>query len=117
MCAFRLPGRARPYQRYKRGEMNKTESKYADLLTLRKMAGEIHEWWYEVFTFKLADGCRFSPDFMIQLPDGTLELHETKGSYQRDDARVKAKIIAAQLPFKFIIMAYTKKLGWKKEEF
>jgi hypothetical protein len=59
-------------------------------------------------TFKLAADCRYTPDFMVFMCDGTIEFHETKG-FMREDARVKLYTAAAQWPyFKFVIV---KRLG------
>lgn len=93
------------------GTMNKTEARYADTLTLRKNAGEIEAFWYEAITFKLAPDTRYTPDFMVQLTDGTIELHEVKGFFE-DHAKVKVKVAAAMFPFAFkIVRAKAKKDG------
>lgn len=78
--------------------MNKTERARAIDLEAMKRNGQIVEWWYEKWTFKLADDTRYTPDFVIQKPDGSLEVEETKG-FWRDDAKVKIKVFAAQFPF------------------
>lgn len=98
-----MPGRiylrGRAPVRHVAGKMNKTEERYFQHLDLRKLAGEVAEWWFEGLTLKLANDCRFTPDFLVQLADGTLELHETKGSHMRDDALVKLKVAAVKFPF------------------
>jgi hypothetical protein len=82
-------------RRHKPGEMNKTEAKYADELQLRKLAGEILEWWFEDMTFVLADRCLYTPDFAVWHIDGSLELIDTKGGGPvADDALVKIKLAA-----------------------
>lgn len=86
--------------------MNKTEATYALHLDALKMAKEIHEWWFEKITLKLAPDTRLTVDFMIQKMDGTLELHDVKGSlfiYQ-DDAKVKMKTAAEMFPFRFAVV-------------
>jgi hypothetical protein len=93
------------------GTMNGLESKYAQVLEQRKRDGEIADWWYECYTFKLAKDTRFTPDFMVMLPDGVLEAHETKGFF-RDDAKVKIKVAAEKFPFVFrLVTAKAKKNG------
>lgn len=91
--------------------MNRTESSYALELEARKHAGEIAEWYYEAVTFKLGNVCRYTPDFLVVLPDGRLELHEVKGHW-RDDAKVKLRVAADKFPFTFkSVQARAKKDG------
>ncbi len=78
--------------------MNKTEAARALDLEAMKRAGQIVEWWYERWTFKLADDLRYTPDFVLQRPDGSLEVEEVKG-FWRDDARAKVKMFVAMFPF------------------
>lgn len=92
-------------KRHKPGVMNQTESLYAEQLYLRKLTGEVIEWWFEAFTFKLADDCRYTPDFAVLLADGTLEFVDTKGGGPIDPkSLVKIKVAAEKFPmFKFVI--------------
>lgn len=85
------------------GEMNKTEAKYAAVLDARVQAGEVAAWWYESITLKLAKNTRYTPDFMVMLPDGSLEFHEVKGGFVQEDAWIKSKIAAATFPFRLIV--------------
>lgn len=78
--------------------MNNTEKLRAIDLEAMKRAGQIVAWWYEKWTFKLADDLRYTPDFVIQKHDGTLEVEEVKG-FWRDDARAKMKMFVEQYPF------------------
>jgi len=84
-------------------DMNKTEAEYAAMLQARKTCGEILWWQYEAVTLKLADNTRYTPDFLVMLADGTLEIHETKGGFVREDGWVKLKIAAALFPFRFFL--------------
>lgn len=108
------------FTRHKSGEMNKTEAAYAaDVLERRKQAGEIADYWFERFTFKLADDCRYTPDFVVMLASGELECHETKG-FWADDAKVKIRVAASLFPFRFVaIQRQSKKDGgqWVYQEF
>ena len=83
-----------------RGAMNKTESRYAELLTVQKMAGEIVEWWFEPFSLRLSSNvqgselkpARYTPDFLVLLPDGETHVVDVKGSGLDDfagDVRLK----------------------------
>jgi hypothetical protein len=76
---------------------------------------QIAAWWYERFTFKLADDCRYTPDFVIQDLDGSLRAEETKG-FWRDDAKVKVRVFATMFPIP-IRALLLKKGVWTEEKF
>ena len=57
------------------GTPNKTEAEYNRLY----LGGRGR---YEAVTLKLAGGSRYTPDWMMVGADGTVELHEVKGSYR-----------------------------------
>lgn len=93
-------------------KMNHTEARYAVLLDQRLRAGAVRWFEYEPVTFRLGDDTRYTPDFMLQLADGTIELHEVKG-FWRDDARVKIKVAARLFPFfTFRVVKALKGGGW-----
>jgi hypothetical protein len=94
--------------------MNKTEKARAIELEALKRSGQIVGWWYEAVTFKLADDCRYTPDFLIQESDGSLRLEETKG-FWRDDAKVKTKVYASRFPLPLRVLVKSKS-GWDIEE-
>lgn len=102
------------------GKMNGLELAYAEnVLEPLKRAGEILEYWFERFTFKIADDCRYTPDFVVLFPDGLLQCRETKGVWE-DDALVKIKVAAEMFPFEFIAIQRLPKKeggGWKEREF
>jgi len=93
--------------------MNSTERAYSEFLELRKIAGNVSAWWFEAITLKLGPDCRLTMDFLVQLPDGIMELHDTKGRKKKtkkdgsvahgalieDDARVKLSVAAGMYPF------------------
>ena len=96
------------------GVMNKWERAYADDLDLRKWQ-EVKAWWFESVKFRLAEGCWYCPDFLVQFCDGRFEIHEVKGHW-RDDARVKAKVIAESFPFPlYIVKRGAGGTGWSVE--
>lgn len=116
----RPPARAARHQRHQPGEMNRLEAKYALELEYRKSANEIAAWWFERFKVKLAGKCFYTPDFLVQLADGTLELHEVKarwsnGQVGADDAKVKVKCVAEQFPFVVVVAVWDRKGGWTFE--
>jgi hypothetical protein len=97
----RPPAKARKHTRHRPGEMNKTENAYSNFLDIRQAAGEIHEWWFEMVKVRIAyDECWLTVDFMVQLPDGTIEFHDVKGGPTTDDAAVKEKVMADKFPFR-----------------
>lgn len=105
--------------RIKSGQMNKTETAYAQQLELRKRYGEIAWYRFEGIKLRLADNTFYTPDFAVMLSGGQMELHEVKG-YWTDDARVKTKVAAEQYPFRVIgVTKLPAKAGggWKVEEF
>lgn len=117
------PGRGRT--RHVAGEMNKTEGAYAAHLEARKRCGEILWFGFECWTFKLAKDTRYTPDFVVQLADGVLELHEVKGRkrgdgkyFAEDDAKVKVKVAAAVFPMFAVKVCWPDGAGgWNTEDF
>ena len=113
-----IRGRGRTVKRVS-GAMNGTEAAYAIYLDLCKERREILDYWFEAMTFKLADGCRYTPDFVVQMADGMIEVHEVKG-YWEDDALVKIKVAAEMFPFRFLaVQKIAQKAGggWAIREF
>lgn len=113
--------KARARQRHTPGQMNTYERAYAEqVLDPQKVAGEITAYWFERFTFKLADDCRYTPDFLVQLADGTLELREVKGFWE-EDAKVKVRVAGEMFPiFTFIAIQRVSKKdggGWQVRDF
>jgi hypothetical protein len=78
--------------------MNNTERARAFDLEAMKRNGLLANWWYEKWTFKLGNDLRYTPDFVVQKMDGSLEVEEVKG-FWRDDARAKIKMFVALYPF------------------
>jgi hypothetical protein len=122
------PARTMALGRMKAGEMNRTETKFSLHLEARKQAGEVIWWGFERFTFKLADDVRLTPDFTALMADGLLVCFEVKGTttknlkagpvkapYMLDDARIKLKVAAEQIPVVFKI-AYLVAGEWREEE-
>lgn len=97
------------------GKMNKTEAAYAQHLELLKHAGEVLWYKFEAIKLRLADNTFYTPDFLVLMSDGYMQVHETKG-FWRDDARVKIKVAASLYPFRFIAVK-KKGSGWEREDF
>jgi hypothetical protein len=105
--------------RLKTGEMNGTESAYEKVLAEHKRAGEVIWYAFEAITFVLPGGVRYTPDFVVQLASGEIEIHEVKGHWQ-EDARQKIKIAQGVFPFRFLAIVGKKKKGvytWTVEDF
>ena len=105
--------------RLKSGQMNKTESAYAEYLKIKLCAGDILWYKFEGIKFKLADNTHYTPDFAVMMSDGQIEIHEVKG-FWLDKARVKIKVAADMYPFKFIAIKVKSKKsggGWEVELF
>lgn len=108
------PGRA---VRRTPGEMNRTERAYSEHLENRRLAGEITAWTFDALKLRLADKTFYTPDFLVQCADLTLEIHEVKGHWE-DDARVKIKVAASLFPFVFRAVTQRAKKrggGWEVE--
>lgn len=100
------------------GVMNKTEAAYAETLRLRQIAGEVLWYSFESVKLKLAPNTHYTPDFIVMLSDGTIEIHEVKG-FREDDYRVKIKVAANTFPFRFFEVTVRAKKnggGWNYEE-
>jgi hypothetical protein len=79
------------------GQMNRLESRFACILEARRLTGEIRAWHFERDTLALGPEMTFQPDFVVEMPDGTLEYYDVKG-FVRDDATVKIKAAAVLYP-------------------
>jgi len=113
-------------KRHKPGEMNQTESAYAERLQVRKLAGEVIDWQFEAITFKLADDCRYTSDFVVLLSDGSLECVDAKGGGPIDPkSLVKIKCAAEKFfAFRFVIEQKLSKkdaaiagVAWRRTEY
>ena len=104
--------RANPRRvRHAPGQMNRLEQEYAAILDGEWKAGRISRFYFERVTLKLAPDTRYTPDFMVVLPDGVIRLDEVKG-FLEDDAWAKFKIAADLFPFTFrLARKRTKKDG------
>lgn len=110
----------------KRGKMNRTEAKYASELEERKTAGEIVAYWYEPFSLRLSNPdegqpARYTPDFLILMPDGLTYVDDVKGSGLDDTAAaVRAKTAAEIYPLWVFRIVKQRRVkdggGWKIRE-
>lgn len=101
--------------------MNKIECQYAEQLKLRQHAGDVEWYAYEAVKLRLANNTFYTPDFLVMLANGDLEVHEVKGRkgdgyYAQEDAKIKIKVAAAMYPFLFRIVWPMKGNGWDSED-
>ncbi len=87
---------------------SKLEAAYATYLDGLKKAGDIQSISYEPITIRVAEGVRYTPDFLVITPDGSLTFHEVKGytkGLMASKGMVKVKVAASQWPcWKFVIV-------------
>ena len=103
------------------GKMNKTEALYeATILEARRQAGEITRWNYEGLTFRLGLDRKttYTPDFVIFLAAGEIELVDVKGGGGWEPhTRIKIKTAARIWPeFHWVGELYRRGV-WTREEF
>ena len=101
------------------GHLNKTEKAYQDELERRRASGEVLWHRFEGIKLRLADNTFYTPDFAVMMADGEICLHEVKGGWFQDDAKVKIKVAASLYPFKFLVIRVRPKKdggGWSEEQ-
>lgn len=96
------------------GHRSKWEAAYERHLEVLKRAGVIAGFRYEGLKVRLARRTWFTPDFLVILPDGTVEIHEVKG-FRRDDAMVKLKVAAELYACWRWFLVTRESSGWKVE--
>lgn len=121
---FRIPAKGKIRRpRHENGKMNKEEQRFALWLENEVREGRVIYWDFESLGLRLADRTSYTPDFVVQLADGTIEMVEVKaywkskaGPHWEDDARVKWKMAATRHPFRFTAAWFIKGEGWQFEE-
>lgn len=116
----------KPIIRQSSKQPNKTEERFRlAYLEAWKATGEIAKFAFEAITLKVANGCRYTPDWYVWPTMNTpLEngypmprFYEIKARKMIwDDAIVKLKVAAALYPeYEFYLCAYDRKTGWTIE--
>ena len=59
--------------RLKEGQMNKTETAYAQLLELKKHTGDVLWYSFEPINLRIAKKCFYAVDFLVMNKNGQLE--------------------------------------------
>ncbi len=100
MRFHRLPAKGKPPRHT--NAMNGTEKAYDTHLTELVNTKAIERYWFHAVNLRLADKCFYQTDFLVQMPDGELVIHEVKG-FMQDTALVKLKVVAESFPFRVIV--------------
>lgn len=99
------PGRRQP---------NKTEARYrAEVLARRGDLAAVH---YEGLTLRMANGHRYTPDWLVVTRGGRIEFHEVKGRYalgSHQRARLAFDQARVEFPWAVWIWAQKTEHGWK----
>lgn len=107
--------------RLPKGQMNKTETAFAQYLDVQKMSNKVLWYKFEGIKLMLAANTSITVDFAVLPANGVLEMIDVKGSKHifTDDARAKMKVAAAMYPFVFKVAYPIPKKdggGWHIEE-
>lgn len=97
------------------GKMNKHEEYFErEYLIPKRSAGEVIEWHYEKFRWKIGENCFYKPDFFAVMADLSINIYEVKG-YWTEKARVKTRAAADAMPWFRWIACYRKAGVWQFE--
>ncbi len=98
----------------KRHSMTRPEHEMASQLEMMRRNNEIESWKFEGITLKLADGCRYTPDFFVVVSAIILRIRiiETKGPFIREDAMIKFRVAKEQNPWAEWQLHQRTKNGW-----
>jgi hypothetical protein len=83
-----------------RGKKNKSEAAYARWLDHLTAKGEVCRYWFEPFSLRLTEcesgqPARYSPDFLVLIPDGSTYVDDVKTDRGFDDPAALVRIKAA----------------------
>ena len=97
-------------------KLNKTEAEYMRMLA---RDADIASATPHAIKFSISipgKRCWYTPDVMVVRTSGIIEIHEIKGAWEEEDARVKRYSAQAQFPWFRWIYAQKTKAGWSIEE-
>jgi hypothetical protein len=92
-------------------KLNKLERAYHNYL----LALHLPYLGVQNITLKLADDCRFTPDFNYIDPNGRMVFVDVKG-FQREDALLKIKFAARQFRWAMFVIVKKNGTGWDTED-
>ncbi len=104
-----------PPANVKRHSMTTPEREMAAQLEMMRRNNEIESWKFEGVTLKLADSCRYTPDFFVVVSSkiiAHLRIIETKGPFIREDAMIKFRVAKEQNPWAEWQLHQRTKNGW-----
>lgn len=107
--------------------MNRVERAYSVHLQVQLLVGAIRGWRFQEITLKLGPDCRYTPDFLVELADGTIALDDCKGTkrnkvtggegyWAEADAMVKIRAAASQFKLFRIRVCWLTSQGWQVKE-
>ncbi len=95
---------------------NKTEARYrAEMIDRRSDIAAVH---YEGLTLRMANGHRYTPDWVVVTTVGRIECHEVKGGYAlQSQQRARLAFDQARVEFPWLGWVWAVKTndGWKVE--
>ena len=98
----------------RRREPNKTEAAYrAEVLGRRGDVAAVH---YEGLTLRMANGHRYTPDWVVVTAGGRIECHEVKGGFAlHSQQRARLAFDQARVEFPWIVWVWAVKTkdGWR----
>lgn len=86
---------------------SKWEERYYRHLIAQRNAGQIVEFWWKGFKFKVGEGAWYTPEAIVLGNDGYLQLHEVKG-YKREAAMVRYKAARERYPLRCYLVRLVK---------
>ena len=90
---------------------NKTEARYDNHLSDLKAVGQVRDYAFESFKFRLAGRTWLTPDFAVWMPDDRLIVIDVKG-WLEDDAAVKVKVLAEMRPRLAVYLVSLERNAW-----
>jgi len=99
-----------------RRQPNRTEAAYRE----ERLGGrsDVASIYYEGLTFRMANGHRYTPDWVVVMESGEIECHEVKGGYalhSHQRARLAFDQARVEFPWCRWVWATKSKQGWKIE--
>lgn len=101
-----------PPQNTDEQKLNKTERRFLQILRARHGRENVG---IQNITLKIADDCRYSPDFSVTRL-GRITFWEVKGGFMREDGFIKLKVAARAFPEFLFVLAQYKDKAWTEKE-
>lgn len=118
-----IRAKARPFD--PAADLNGEERAYHAHLERELLLGRIQGFAIEPFSVRIGYRCFYLPDFVVITNEGYIELHDVKAKWSKaksphveDDAQVKMKAVAANLPWLSVVVVYREKKGeWQRIDY